>query len=308
MSPIEAKFGKRVAFSRRPALTLVELLVVIAILAVLLALLLPAVQRVRDSANRLRCTNNLHQIGLALHNYHGAHYCFPPGVSYRDGTDAYPFMSWNTRLLPFLEQDNLWRQTVQAFAVDKEFTDNPPHIGLATVQHVYACPADPRTLEVGLARGELKVALTAYLGVSGSTQFRKDGILYLDSSIRLADITDGSSNTLIVGERPPSADLWLGWWYAGWGQSKDGSGDAVLSVRERNIGFDGPDCPVGPYNFGPGRVQNQCDAFHFWSLHLGGGANFLCADGSVHFLSYSAAPLMPALATRAGGEAVNLPD
>lgn len=307
MTYTEVRLTPGVDLNRRSALTLVELLVVIAIIAVLLGLLLPAVQRVRDAANRMRCINNLHQIGLALHNYHDVHHCFPPGVSYRGGTDPAPYMSWNTRLLPFLEQDNLWRQALQAFIEDKDFVDNPPHLGFATVMNVYACPADPRTLDVGLARGTYEVAFTAYLGVSGSNQFRKDGILYLNSQIGLAVVTDGSSNTLMVGERPPSADLWLGWWYAGWGQSQDGSCDMVMSVRERNIGFDGLGCPMGPYLFGPGRVQNQCDAFHFWSLHIGGGANFLFADGSVHFLLYSAAPIMPALATRAGGESVDLP-
>src|SRR5262249_47379707 len=146
----------------------------------------PAVQRVRDSANRVRCISNLHQIGLALQSYHDTHHRFPPGASYHDGADPAPFMSWNTRLLPFIEQDNLWRQTVQAFIEDKDFADNPPHIGFTTVMNLYACPADPRTLSVGLTRGELRVALTAYLGVSGSSHFLHDGILYLDSGIRMA--------------------------------------------------------------------------------------------------------------------------
>jgi prepilin-type processing-associated H-X9-DG protein len=208
--------------------------------------------------------------------------------------------------LPFLEQENLWREALQAFAQDKVFLHNPPHLGLATVMPVYNCAADGRVHSVGTVRGQLEVAFTSYLGVSGSNQFRKDGVLFLDSSIRLTDVTDGSSNTLLVGERPPSADLVLGWWYAGEGQAKDGSGDMLLSVGERNLGTYGPDCPKGPFSFGPGRVQDQCDAFHFWSLHIG-GANFLFADGSVHFLSYSAASVMPALATRNGGEPVNVP-
>ena len=111
----------------------------------------------------------------------------------------------------------------------------------------------------------------------------------------------------MVGERPPSADGVLGWWYAGVGQARDGSADIVLGVQERNVGSLAPGCRVGPYDFGPGQTTNQCDAFHFWSLHLGGGANFLFADGSVHFLSYSARRIMVALATRAGGEAAEQP-
>lgn len=286
--------------------TLIELLVVIAIIGVLIGLLLPAVQRVRDSANRAHCANNLRQIGLALHHYHDSQAGFPPGVSYRQGADPHPFMSWNARLLPFLEQENLWRETLRAFAQNRDFRINPPHVGFATVMAVYGCPADSRTLGVTTLGERLRVAFTAYLGVSGSNQFRKDGLLYLNSKVRLAEVTDGASNTLAVGERPPSANGVFGWWYAGWGQSKDGSGDMVLSVRERNVATYAPGCPRGPYEFGPGRVTNQCDLFHYWSLHIG-GAHFLFCDGSARFLSYSAAPLMPALATRAGGESVTLP-
>jgi prepilin-type processing-associated H-X9-DG protein len=81
----------------------------------------------------------------------------------------------------------------------------------------------------------------------------------------------------------------------------------ILGVTERNDGPMYRGCPRGPYSFSPGQPGNQCDAFHFWSLHTG-GANFLFADGSVHFLTYSAGPIMPALATRGGGEAVTVPD
>jgi prepilin-type processing-associated H-X9-DG protein len=100
--------------------------------------------------------------------------------------------------------------------------------------------------------------------------------------------------------------LWFGWWYAGHGQQVgSGSGDMVLGVREiKVIHLRG--CPIGPYSFGPGRLDNMCDLFHFWSLHSGGGY-FLFADGSVRFLGYDANPILPALASRAGGEVVELP-
>ncbi len=286
--------------------TLAELLVVLAILGVLAGLLVPAVQRARDAANRTHCGNNLRQIGLALHHFHDTQKTFPPGVRYRDGADPYPFMSWNTQLLPFLERDDLWREALRAYSQDKNFLHDPPHAGLATPLRAYACPSDSRTLDVGTAN-QLRVAFTSYLGVSGSNQFRKDGILYLDSRTRIADITDGTGNTFMVGERPPSADGVFGWWYAGEGQAEDGSGDMVLSVRERNVTPVVPDCPRGPYSFGPGAIRNQCDLFHFWSPHTG-GAHFLFADGSARFLRYSADSIFPALATRAGREAVTVPE
>ncbi len=167
-------------------------------------------------------------------------------------------------------------------------------------------PFGPTALMVGQAYG-LNVAFTDYLGVEGINQNRKDGVLFLDSTVRFADITDGTSNTLAVGERPPSTDGWYGWWYAGWGQNQDGSADMVLGVREKNYSARAASCPIGPYEYGPGRPDNMCDTFHFWSHHPG-GANFLFADGSVHFLPYSARAVMRALATRAGGEAVLPPE
>lgn len=291
-----------------PAFTLLELLVVLAILGVVSALTLAAVQRVREAASRMRCLNNLRQMGLALHQYHDVHGQLPPGVSYRDGKDPNPFMSWQARLLPFLEQQALWEQTLRAYKEEPFFQVNPPHIGYALVMPVFSCTSDPRFLTVGQPYG-IRVAFTDYLGVEGINQFRKDGVLFLDSHTRFADITDGSSNTLMVGERPPSSDGWYGWWYAGWGQSKEGSGDTVLGVREKNYALypPVPNCPLGPYEYGPGRDENMCDLFHFWSHHPG-GANFLFADGAVHFLPYSARPMMRALATRAGGEVVSLPN
>lgn len=288
-------------------LSLVEVLVVIGIIGTLIGLLVPAVQRVRDAALRTHCTNNLRQIGLALHQYHDLEGSLPPGMSYRDGADRYPFMSWNTRILPFLEQQALWTQAQKAYALDRSFYDNPPHTNRTEVVSLFSCPADPRTLAVEQLADGQRVAFTDYLGVEGINYFRLNGVLFLDSRIGFADISDGTSHTLCVGERPPSADGILGWWYAGEGQSKDGSGDMVLGVQERNIGTFGRECPLGPYSFGPGRTKNQCDAFHFWSLHIG-GAHFLMADGSVRFFSYSASSIMPALATRNGGESESVPD
>lgn len=291
----------------RNAMTLIELLVVIAIIGILMTLLLPAVQRVRDSANRLTCVDRLRQIGLALHHYHESHQSLPPGVSFKNGADPYPHMSWCTRLLPYLEHEALWKVTLTAYAQEPFFVNNPPHVGLSTHMPIFTCPADNRVRQVA-DFASIQIAFTSFQGVGGIDHTSKDGVLYLDSRVRLGEITDGISNTLMVGERPPSADLALGWWYAGWGQSKDGNADLVMGVNEKNVSAYGEGCPEGPYEFSPGALTDQCDAFHFWSPHVGGGAHFLLADGSARFVRYAAAPLMPALATRGAGDTVSAPD
>ncbi len=159
-------------------------------------------------------------------------------------------------------------------------------------------------------RSKFYVAFTSYLGISGQNQGSKDGMLFQNSRTRLEDATDGTSNTLLVGERPPSADFQFGWWYAGVGFHFSGAGDTILGVRETNLPPIVPGaqkCPPGAYPFMPGSFSNECDMFHFWSPHPG-GANFLFADGSVRLLSYSANAILPALASRAGGEVVTVPD
>jgi prepilin-type processing-associated H-X9-DG protein/prepilin-type N-terminal cleavage/methylation domain-containing protein len=292
--------------SPRTAFTLLELLVVIAIISILVGLTLSAVQSVRAAAARARCGNNLRQVGLALHQYHDVARRLPPGITVGGPSEVMPYVSWNARILPFLEQEALWRQVVDAYAIDRNFLHVPPHSARATVVLPFACPLDDRVFTPSMAMKD-HPAFTSYLGVEGSNQVSRDGLLFRDSRVRFADILDGTSNTLMVGERPPSANEVLGWWYAGWGQSQDGSGEMVLGVRETNIGTYAPNCPDGPYHFKAGRTFNQCDVFHFWSPHSG-GANFAFADGSVRFLSYSADSILPALATRAGGETVSIPD
>jgi prepilin-type processing-associated H-X9-DG protein len=242
------------------------------------------------------------QLGLALHGYHNTFHHFPPGVNSPKRFPALPFLSWNARLLPYLEQQALSDQIRSAYQADPDFRKVPPHVHRKTVVAVFSCPMDPRTSGSSTKMGSLQVAFTSYLGIQGLDLFNTDGILYMDSTVRIAEVSDGTSNTLLVGERPPSADERYGWWYAGWGQAEDGSCEMIMGVRERNVAE--PLCVRGPYQYGIGRIDNQCDMFHFWSLH-DGGAHFLFADGSVRFLSYGVAPLMPALASRAGGETVS---
>jgi prepilin-type processing-associated H-X9-DG protein len=290
--------------TRSAGLTVVEVLVVIAIMAILSGLALSAVQRARETAVRAECGNKLRQLGVAAHNYHAMHLILPPGVGSRNTPT--PYMSWITRLLPHLEQQPLWQIAEQAYRQDPNPFDNPPHTPLDTVLPVLNCPADGRVLQPQTSRG-YRAAFTCYLGVSGIDKDRHDGVLFSDSRIRLGDVTDGTSHTLMAGERPPSSDFFFGWWYAGAGLNGTGTCDMILGVREPFAGgLFGVSCAPDPVGFVPGRVDEPCDVLHFWSLHYG-GAHFLFADGSVRFLAYSADPILPALATRAGGETVELP-
>jgi prepilin-type N-terminal cleavage/methylation domain-containing protein len=213
----------KVAWLRKPAnpivarraFTLLELLVVIAIIAVLIGLILPAVQKVRAAGYRTECRNKLRQIGLALHQYHDSQGTFPAGVSFRNNKDPHPHLSWLAKLLPYVEQDELWRLTQQAYLQDRTAWDNPPHVGFDSVIPLFTCPADSRTESAQESRG-FHVALTSYLGCEGLNLNTRDGVLYLDSHIRMADIRDGTSKTIMVGERPPGPDFWYGWWYTGY--------------------------------------------------------------------------------------------
>ena len=286
----------------RGGFTLIELIVVIAIIAVLVGLSLGAVQRARAVAARMACANKLRQVGLAAHGYHGTEGRLPPGCSAQVG-DPLLHATWMTRLLPQLEQGDLWRRVLAAYKTEPFFEAGPHLPILATALPHFACPADPVAHSPAAFRG-FSVGLTSYMGSSGLDHTTADGVLYLNSAVRLGEIPDGTSSTLLAGERPPSRDRLLGWWYAGWGQNKTGSLDSHLGVRERNV-HPRLKCPDGPYPFAVGTPDGECDPLHFWSLHSG-GANFAFCDGSVRFLTYSADSILPALATRAGGEIVSL--
>jgi prepilin-type processing-associated H-X9-DG protein/prepilin-type N-terminal cleavage/methylation domain-containing protein len=300
--------------NRSSAFTLIELLVVIAVMAILTGLTLAAVQRVREAAARARCQNNVRQLALALHQYHDANGGFPQGHrSFKlFGHVPMPYSGWSLSILPDLEQQALYERAVAAYRSKVIPFPPNPHAGLSTVVPVFLCPSDGRIASAQVSfRTKTLAAFTSYLGVSGrDSSTARDGLLYQGSRTTFADITDGTSNTLLLGERPPSADFQFGWWYAGAGQRLTGSADIVLGAREPNLQLitTGSACGPGNYPFMPASGFNDpCGMFHFWSPHPG-GANFAFADGSVHFLRYSADPIMPALATRAGGEAASLPD
>lgn len=290
--------------------TLVELLVVIVIIGILVAMLLPAVQMVREAGRRINCSNNLRQIGLAVLNFESSHRQLPNGIN-QPTADQFRSMAWLARLLPFVEQDSLWNQAKD----DYESTPSPfsAHIAMRTPVATFTCPSDPSAGMVHWTHENRLVASTNFIGVNGTNYRAKDGVFYLDSNTQLAGVKDGLSNTLMIGERPPSSDFWYGWWYAGAGQQFSGSPDMILGVSELN---DPPppgettyleSCPPGPYSFQSGSSQKQCDTMHFWSHHPG-GAHFSLCDGSVHFIAYAIdSQVISGLATRSGREVISFP-
>ncbi len=286
----------------RAAFTVIELLVVIGVSGILVSLLMCAVQQARASAERAACQNNLKQIGLALHSFHDVN----NGLPLRPGMGRLSELSWMGFLLPYIEQDPLWSATQQSFAIDRRAFHDPPHIGYRTVVKAYICPADGRLLFPITDDFGVTAAYTSYIGIAGTTT--PNGILGPYPGVHFAEITDGLSQTVIVGERPPPASLLAGRWYTAsqdstWGM--DRGPDGTMFVLSPALLTD-PLC-IGPiYSFRYGRLDNPCDRYHLWSLHPE-GANFTFADGAVRFLDYSTAPLLPALATRAGGEVVELP-
>ena len=328
--------------SRQSTFTLVELLVVIAIIGVLLGILLPAVQSVRKTARRTHCSNNMKQIGLALLNYEAKFNRFPPALAqdtkYIDQyhqlqpPDTRLWFSWFVRILPEIEQNNIsdlveWDQ----FAWPNPHVADPPAEGYLNGRDVslFQCPSDQNVLNKETWLFELQgggfvdmvAALTSYLGVTGTDQFAGDGILYVNSRVRLAKITDGTSNTIMVGERPASYDRQAGWWFAGAGMPPwFGSPDVVMGTNEviaTDTGGDYQCRPDGPRSYyQKGDFTDESDDYywykhgwHFWSGHPQ-GANFLFADGRVQFIPYTVGPgqanstndVLRDLGTRAGGE------
>jgi prepilin-type N-terminal cleavage/methylation domain-containing protein len=300
--------------SRKRGFTLIELLVVIAIIAILIGLLVPAVQKVREAAARIQCSNNLRQIGIGLHNYHGTFSKFMPArgneqgpIQNVNGNGFTVYGGWMCNLLPYIEQDNLGKalSPYPNFGGGAGFFANYN----ATVK-TFVCPSDGRGFDPS---GSGLGGLTSYLGVTGNdtdtgaTFFGPtNGIFDLSSpwngGLRFADITDGTTNTLMVGERPPAGDKYWGWWSVS-------DYDCLLGVQNVNtIFYSGNDsCKIVPGTFHAPTtkpVNFNAESCHYWSLHTG-GSNWLMGDASVKFIAYSAQPATVPLASRNGGEVVN---
>jgi prepilin-type N-terminal cleavage/methylation domain-containing protein/prepilin-type processing-associated H-X9-DG protein len=296
----------------RRGFTLIELLVVIAIIAVLIGLLLVAVQRVREAASRLSCKNNLHNIGLALHNFHDAHGWLPPGEI--DTGVSIPQIPTNGQhacwafILPYLEQEALARQ----YRRDVDFSHPLNQPAVTTQVKILQCPSAESN------RVAIFAATAAFPGGKGACTdygpIKAVGPGLLDSGLidrvenrfgamppntltRLTDITDGTSNTILIAEDSGRPQLWRagtqvpGGFAGGGGWGAWGNGFTVN-------GSDGTP--------GPGPCAMNCTNDHaVYSFHPGGG-NFLFADGSVRFLSAGMnIRVLARLITKAGGEVVS---
>jgi prepilin-type N-terminal cleavage/methylation domain-containing protein/prepilin-type processing-associated H-X9-DG protein len=297
----------------RSAFTLIELLVVIAIIAVLIGLLLPAVQKVRESANRMKCKNNLKQIGLALHSYHDRYGALPSGYvtqTAANNTDQGPGWGWAALLLDDLEQGNL-RQRIR---FDKDIRDPLNAVPRVVRLPVYVCPSEVKTYDtftVVDAKGNalIDVARASYTAMNGvlgvsSDSFDNNGVFLRNRRMRLADITDGLSNTLFVGERATnmSSVTWTG----------AVTGGVVPAQR-----YPDPADQLANAELASALVLSHGSRSHIpndtlvfdadaTSSYHTSGVNFLFGDGSVHSISNTINGLLyEALLTRAGGEAVS---
>jgi len=292
---------------RRRGFTLIELLVVIAIIAVLIALLLPAVQQSREAARKTQCRNNLKQFGIALHNYHDAHQAFPPGYIYcADNTSSPPNnaagFSWGAMCLPFLEQSPLYGR----------FDWNVPIYAATNLsareQHlpVFLCTSDPVS-QVGFVKmGPIpeRYAMASYVANFGppdldANQEQRDGVFSRNSRTRIADITDGASQTLLIGERVN------GPFRNGALHGNHFEYETTWSAAVRD--WDEPDDDHGHMVlFQSGHVPNhfQSDDRDVSAPHVG-YANFLFGDGSARHISENVDfVLYQRLSTRAGSETV----
>ncbi len=300
----------------RPAFTLIELLLVIAIIAVLIGLLLPAVQKVREAANRLKCTSNLKNLGLALHQFENTHGKFPPsqitGGLPEAGVTVAVNHGWGVFMLPYIEQQAL----AEKYFWNLRFSD-PKNQPVATAQlKVVQCPSvEPdrfMTSEVWAPYGG-KAACTDY----GPTAYvhatlldlglvdrvgNAQGVMSQNFMTRLRDITDGTSHTILLAEdagRPKE-----------WRLGRPGRDQAIIGGPWAGYGnqlFVAGSPPDGSSTPGPCAINCNNDR-QIYSFHPG-GANIVLADGSVRFLKAGLdIRILARLVTRAGGEVVSASD
>ncbi len=187
---------------RRAAFTLIELLVVIAIIAILIGLLLPAVQRVREAANRIKCANNLKQLCLGLHNYENTFGSFPP--SYNGKAFAVGW-GWGSLILPFVEQQPMYDQLGLPGATFGNGNESAPATALSqTALPLFVCPSDTgpalNTFKGDNAKSNYRTVCGACTPITFIVDYDYGGVMYQNSKTRFVDITDGSSNTLVLGE------------------------------------------------------------------------------------------------------------
>lgn len=283
----------------RRAFTLVELLVVIGILAILIGLLLPAVQAARGASRRTHCASKLRDLAIASTVHHDLFGRLPYGTvpSGKEGR----FQSWIVQLLPQLEQVALSQEIKDANKFPDPF-DTLHHPHFKEPLPLVSCPSDIKNgSSAHSARYGIFAGLTSYLGIAGIDSRTKDGLLFGASAIKFRDITDGISQTLLVGERPASVGNDLGWWYAGVGNG-EGALDHTLGVKD-SVANPFLTCETSFYHFQNKRQpETECDAVHLWSFH-NGGANFARCDTSVEFIAYSIdSKILEQLATRAAAD------
>ena len=300
--------------TKRGAMTLLELVVVLAISAILIGFLLSAVQMARRSAARIQCAYQLRQMGLACHTYHDTVGTFPPGYSAWTSADPLataPGWGWASFLLPYLDQDTLYVQIYFARPIE-----DPVNTARLTPIRLFICPSDPRvplafSITDSSGRPVTEAAPISYAACYGSGELDevpgpKEGVFYRNSRIRLTDITDGTSTTILIGDRHWSHAM------ASWTGAVN---RGIVRGGPLNAWRNSPEAAYPAPNFccvqaNGINVVRDCDGSldEFFSWHTG-GVNMLFADGGVRFLRQQInMDVLEALGTRAGGEVVNEAD